>query len=192
VSTHDGAAVDAAGTGADPAPLSAPGRVPAPAMLVRALAIGLATGARSMSAAAALVVTAVPTDPAPLHRAVSTPARVAACAAAAGELVVDKLPAAPPRSDPPALVARLLLAPVAAVAADRRDGAGPDRWTAVNALVATAAAGAAAVGGVRLRAALARRFGTDLPGALAEDALAVASAWVGSRRAPGPRATPGA
>ncbi|GAY08019.1 hypothetical protein [Pseudonocardia sp. N23] len=173
--------------GADPDAM----RTSALAVAARAAALGLATGARSTTAAAALVLSSMPTDRSPLHRLATTPARLAASAAVLGELTADKLPIAPPRTRPTGLIPRLLLAPAVAVAADHRDDAGPDAWTAVYALVAGAAAAAAALGGVRMRAVLARRLGSDVPGALAEDALACTLAWVGSRRAPGPRATPG-
>ncbi|RTL67800.1 MAG: hypothetical protein EKK42_13330 [Pseudonocardiaceae bacterium] len=191
MTTRNGTLDDTVRTGTDPDAVAAPGRVPPLAVLVRAAAIGLATGARSTSATAALVLTTTSSDPAPLDRVASVSARIVAGVAAAGELVADKLPVAPPRTDLTGLLPRLLLAPVAAAAADRRDGAGPDVWTALDALVATAAAAASAVGGVRLRAALQRRLGSDLPGAIGEDVLAATLAWVGSRRAPGPRATPG-
>jgi uncharacterized membrane protein len=45
----------------------------------------------------------------------------------------------------------------------------------------TALARAAALG-TRLRALAARRFGSDLPGAFAEDAVAGTLAWPGARR----------
>lgn len=157
-------------------------RVPPFATLLRAVALGAATGARSTTAVAALALTSTERDRWPLNRAASPTAKLGAGAAVVGEMVGDKLPVAPPRTDPAGLVPRLLLAPVAVAAADRRDGSGPDGWTVLNALAASAAAAAAAFGGVRLRAVLGHRLGSDLPGAFAEDVLAGTLAWVGSRR----------
>jgi uncharacterized membrane protein len=97
---------------------------------------------------------------------------------AAGEVVADKQPAVPGRLSPPGLVPRLTLGATSAAALARRDDEGP----ALPALVGLAAAGGAAVLGVRARAAAARRLGSDLPGAIAEDALTAGLAWLGARR----------
>jgi uncharacterized membrane protein len=59
-----------------------------------------------------------------------------------------------------------------------RDGDDP----AVPAVVGLVTAVAAAMLAVRARAAAARAFGSDLPGALAEDAIAGLLAWSGARR----------
>jgi uncharacterized membrane protein len=59
-----------------------------------------------------------------------------------------------------------------------REGDDPDLPTLVGALSTLAAT----VAGLRLRAAAHRRFGTGLPGAFAEDAIAVLLAWLGARR----------
>jgi uncharacterized membrane protein len=108
----------------------------------------------------------------------SAPAKSVAAALAAGELVADKLPAAPSRLAPPGAVPRVTLAAAAAGGMAARDGELPGPAAAV---AVAAALGSAALG-VRLRAAAARRFGSDLPGAFIEDAAAAALAWLGARR----------
>jgi uncharacterized membrane protein len=104
--------------------------------------------------------------------------------AAAGELVADKLPGVPSRLGPPGLVPRVALGATSAAATARRDGSDP----AVAGLVGLAAAVAGAVLGSRWRAVAQRRLGTDLPGALIEDAATALLAYVGTRR---PRTAPG-
>jgi uncharacterized membrane protein len=84
----------------------------------------------------------------------------------------------PSRLAAPGLVPRLALGSTSAAAMARRDGDDP----ALPALVGMAGAAGAAVLGVRARAAASRRFGSDTPGALAEDVLAAALAWFGARR----------
>jgi uncharacterized membrane protein len=59
-----------------------------------------------------------------------------------------------------------------------RDGELPASAVAV---AAVSALGSAALG-IRLRALAARRFGSDLPGAFVEDALAATLAWLFIRR----------
>ena len=157
-------------------------RVPPPRFgtLAKAAALGAATGARSTAGVTALAFTSSPADDGPvLSRLGSRPGKVAVGAAAVGELVADQLPATPSRLAAPGLAPRLTLAAAAASGMARRDG----ERRAPAALVATAMALVGAVLGVRLRAAAAGRFGSDKPGAFAEDGLAAALAWVGTRRA---------
>jgi uncharacterized membrane protein len=90
--------------------------------------------------------------------------------AAAGELVADKLPAMPPRSDPPGLAGRIASATASGAALGGLRAAA----------VAAACAAVSTPVSQRLRATLGRR--TGLPDAvlgLAEDALALGGAvWV--------------
>jgi uncharacterized membrane protein/uncharacterized protein (UPF0548 family) len=87
--------------------------------------------------------------------------------AAAGEMVADKLPGIPPRTEPLPLLGRVAFGALVGALVGRRR----QRGALVPALVGGAAAAAAAVGATRLRQALARRGVPDLPVGLAEDAL---------------------
>lgn len=143
----------------------------------RAALIGAATGCRSMSMLAACALTGPSADDA-LDRLLHTAwGRRLALTAAAGELVGDKLPQTPPRTDPPGLVARLLLSGLTARVLARRRGAA--ELTAV--VIGVAAAAATTYLGPSARAAAAKRFGTDLPGALVEDAAALTAAVASTR-----------
>ncbi|MEJ2885779.1 hypothetical protein [Actinomycetospora aeridis] len=149
--------------------------------LARAAALGAATGARSTFGTAALSWRARPGDRAPGGLLAGRFGRGAATLGALGEAAGDKHPAIPPRTAAPGLAPRLGLAAVGADVAACRDGheGGP------GVLVATAAAAGAAFGGQHLRALARDRFGTDLPGALGEDALAALLAWWGAGRSAG-------
>jgi uncharacterized membrane protein len=135
---------------------------------LRAGLAGAATGMRSQSALAAFELTAPNAHP--VRRALTA-------AGAATELVLDKLARTPSRVSPAGLVPRLALGGVTAWLLAGRGGA--NRLGA--AVVGTAAAGAASVGGARARAALSGRLGSDLPGALAEDAVALTLAGLAAR-----------
>jgi uncharacterized membrane protein len=127
--------------------------------ITRAVALGAATGARSMTPLALLT------------------RRPPVLIAAAGELVADKLPQTPSRVMPIALAGRLALGALAGGldAKRRKDN------VAVAALVAAGAAAAASYGGLAWRTYAARhRF--PIPAALVEDAAAVAVAWVVTRK----------
>jgi uncharacterized membrane protein len=143
--------------------------------LLRAALAGAATGSRSFSALAACTVTA------PKGRTgtrwVRRRGRQVVLLGAAGELVGDKLPQAPPRTAPPALYARLGLAALTAVVLARRRG----ESIALAALVGTAASAGTTFAGPGIRGALAARVGQDRPGALAEDAFAYTLALVAAR-----------
>ena len=157
-------------------------RLPRPRVgtLVKAAALGVATGSRSTAGVAALALTSSSADGgAVLSRLASRPGTVAALGAAAGELVADKLPFTPSRLAASGMAPRLTLAAAAATGVARRDGESPEP----AAVVATAAAVVGAVLGTRLRAVAARRFGSDRPGALIEDGLTATLAWFGARRA---------
>jgi uncharacterized membrane protein len=152
---------------------------PLRASLLRSAALGAASGCRSTAGATAVVLTARPTDPGPAARAGR--GRLLALVLAAAELVADKLPVTPPRTQPAGLP-RLAAGAGSATAVAQRDGRAPAAAAAVGTLAAAAAAELAS----RARAVAARRLGSDLPGALLEDVLAALLAWWGTRRpAPG-------
>jgi len=94
-------------------------------------------------------------------------------AAAAGELVMDKLPATPSRLRPVGLGGRIVSGGFCGAALALRDEEAP--WLR-GALCGALAAVAAAFAGNRWRKAAADRGWPDLPAALAEDALALLSA----------------
>ena len=90
----------------------------------------------------------------------------------------DKLPGTPARTALPGLLPRAAAGAVAAGAVATRDGDDP----AVPAVIGLVTAVCAATLAVRARAAAQRRFGSDRPGALAEDALAALLGWLATRR----------
>ncbi|WP_033920350.1 DUF4126 family protein [Sphingomonas sp. 37zxx] len=127
--------------------------------------IGIAAGLRSMTPPAAVALRR--------HRRLAGPALAIA---ALGELVADKHPSAPDRTDTGAATGRIVSGALAG--AFLRSGP-------VSIVGGIAGAAGAVVGtqvGYRLRTALTRRFGTDWPVALAEDALAIALVALAERR----------
>lgn len=94
-------------------------------------------------------------------------------ALAVGELVADKLPVVPNRTDVGPLVGRLLAGAVCGMAL----GASHGQATA-GVLAGCLGALTGTFGGFRLRARLATRLGADLPAALIEDVVAVGMAVV--------------
>jgi uncharacterized membrane protein len=154
-----------------------------PATLLRAAALGAATGSRSTAGVAAVALTSTPADRGPVaSRLGTTTGKILSGLAAAGEVAVDKHPATPSRLAAQGLLPRTALGAASAAIAADRDG----HDAALPALVGLGGAVASAALGVRLRAAAQRRFGTDLPGAVAEDAVAATLGWFGSRRAADP------
>ncbi|MHA6625136.1 hypothetical protein ACU61A_06910 [Pseudonocardia sichuanensis] len=150
-----------------------------PAALLRAAALGAATGSRSSAGITAIALTSRRDDASAVAARLSGRTVSALTAVAAvGELVLDKLPIVPSRLAPQGLAPRVALGATAAGAAARRDG----HDSGLPGLVGAASAVGSALLGVRLRAAAERRFGSDRPGAVAEDALAALLAWLGSRR----------
>ena len=133
--------------------------------LQASLLAGLATGARSVAVLAAL---------ARAHR--PGPIGTAASLAQVGEIVADKLPVTPSRLEPPGLVVRIVAgAATGAIVAGRSQ-------SVPGALLGAAGSVAWSFAGARARSLAAAKFGNDLPGALAEDVLAVALANVATRR----------
>ncbi|SDC72885.1 hypothetical protein SAMN05660690_2308 [Geodermatophilus telluris] len=138
--------------------------------VLRAALLGTAAGGRSALGVAGPVLTS------PTRR----PARAAALAAVAGELVADKLPATPDRTVPPSVVVRLASGAAGGWLLARRDGS---EWL-LPALAGVAGAAAGTLGGARWRRVAAPRLGA-LPAALAEDALVLALAAAAVRATPG-------
>ncbi|MEU7815596.1 hypothetical protein [Pseudonocardia sp. NPDC049154] len=149
-----------------------------PSTLLRAAALGAATGSRSTAGTAALALTSRTGDTGVAGRIGGRTGTTLAGLLAVGEAAADKHPAVPSRLAAPGLAPRLTLGATSAAAMARRDGEDP----ALPGLVGLAGAAGAAVLGARARTAAARRFGSDRPGAVAEDVLAAALAWFGARR----------
>jgi uncharacterized membrane protein len=147
-------------------------------ILLRAAALGLATGGRSTFGLAALASTAGTTGSAPTSGWV----KAAAGLAAAGELVADKLPQTPSRLSAPGLSPRLAFGGVAAAVLAHREGESRSS-TAAAALIGMATALAGAKAGARWRAVAAGKFGSDLPGAVVEDATWLVTARLAAARA---------
>jgi uncharacterized membrane protein len=148
--------------------------------IVRPVLAGLAAGSRSQSATTACALS-------PLTRTSGRPDQVLhgwlakriQVLAAAGEIVGDKLPQAPPRTQVEALVPRLILGAGAAAMLARRHGDS----VFVAGVLAAAGAAASSFGGVPLRAAAAARLGSDLPAAIGEDVVAYTVAFAATRMA---------
>lgn len=133
-------------------------------LISRAALLGAASGGRSLAGPAAVG----------LHG----PARILALSAAAGELIVDKLPKAPSRLAPLPLAGRVALAGLAVGILARREHRNP----VAPVLVASAAAIAGSVIGARWRSYAARRHWAALPVALAEDFVTYAVAATAGRK----------
>lgn len=174
LATHATLAAASAGEEERTAPVPVSG-----AALLRAAALGAATGSRSTAGVAAVALTSRRGDRGPLASGLgSTTGTAATGLLAAAELVADKLPATPSRLAPQGVAPRTLLAGTSAAAVARRDGHDP----VLPAFVSAAGAVGMSVLGVRLRALAAQRFGSDRPGAFAEDGLAALLGWLGARR----------
>jgi uncharacterized membrane protein len=160
------------GEGAVAASPPAQPETPGPALLGRAAALGAATGMRSTVALAALILRRNDGLPTSLRHPAARPAAVIADG---GELVIDKLPMAPSRLEPPGLAGRVVSASVAAAVLARSGHRRP--------IPAMAIASAAALASAKIchdaRAALARHL-PDPAIAVAEDALAIGLAALGS------------
>ena len=144
------------------------------AAIVGSVLLGAASGLRGQLGLAAVVVRSDPSLP-PLFRRPWT--RRLLVAAAAGELVVDKLPTTPSRLEPPGLAGRLVMGGLAAgLFAQTRQAA----WLPASAIGATCAIVAAKIGhDVRARLA---RHAPDPAIAVLEDAMAFGLAATGSSR----------
>lgn len=158
------------------------GRPSIPQVLRRAVLVGLSAGLRS---ATPIGVMAAERNGAsfragwkdwPLFR--SSAGRTALQASWAGELMFDKSPIVPPRTDPKVLGGRMMIGAIAGMAmGTERKGAGPK---VAGMLAGTAAAVAGNYGGYAYRTRVAKLTGLpDLPLALAEDVVAFALARKG-------------
>lgn len=145
-----------------------------PAGAGRAALLGAASGSRSTMGLAALAVTA---QAGWLAR---PPVRLACVVGAAIELVIDKLPITPSRLQARGLISRAVTgAASAAIVARRFDRSNNELQLAVAAAIGAAAAMKSAFIGAGWRQLAARRFGSDRPGAVAEDLVAATVALAG-------------
>lgn len=157
--------------------------------LLRAALAGAATGGRGFTGLAALTLATPSLPVAQPDRTLSTGwAKGAATFLAASEMVLDKLPQAPSRLEPPGIGLRCASAAAAGVIIARRAPQPADRAQASStartvacAAVATAAAVGASWLGVRWRTWAAGRIGHDYVGAGLEDVLAASLAALSTR-----------
>jgi uncharacterized membrane protein len=149
--------------------------------LLRAAALGLATGSRSAMGLAALAVTADASDRPRSWLTDPWTTRVAVAASAA-ELVGDQLPRTPSRLEARGFIPRLVLGGAGAAILGRREGEPIGVIVQAGALgVLAAALGAFAGSGWRQWADA--RFGQDRPGAVLEDAAALVTVAVATHSA---------
>jgi uncharacterized membrane protein len=136
----------------------------------RAAMLGLATGYRSTVGITALALTT------PRTRSWLTKPWVGRVTGLASvvELVGDKLPQTPSRFAPPGLVSRLVGGAVGGALLARRSGRPAS--LVLTALIGLIGAVIGALLGSRWRSLAARRLGTDWPGAVLEDVVALATA----------------
>jgi uncharacterized membrane protein len=144
--------------------------------LLRAALLGLATGGRTTSALTALTVT----NPSRTGLLGNRWTRRLAGAAAAGEFVGDKLPRTPSRLQPEGLLPRLAGGAAAGAILTSRQGGSRGRAVLAAGFGLLGAAAASRLG-VSWRQLAARRFGSDLPGALIEDAWVLAATRYATR-----------
>ena len=138
------------------------------------LFLGAASGLRSLTGLATVVARSDPSLP---EIFLQPWTRRLVIATAAGELVVDKLPATPSRLAPPSIVARLAFGALAAGVFARTRRA---PWLPAAAIGASAAAVAAKIGhDVRARLA---KHAPDAAVAVVEDELALGLAAAGASR----------
>jgi len=145
--------------------------------LARAAALGAATGSRSSAGLTAVALTSARHDDGVAGRLGSPLGKVVTVVLAVGEVVVDKRGSTPPRTDVQGVAPRVVLGATSAAVAAARAGEDQD----LPALLGAGAALVSAAVGIRLRAVARSRFGSDLPGALAEDAVAALLGWLGAR-----------
>jgi uncharacterized membrane protein len=144
-------------------------------LLVRSALVGAATGGRSSAGLAALAATASPAPGSAGHAPLPTAARAGAGLLAVGELVADKLPGTPARTEPQGAIPRIGLGGVASGVLARRAGRSP----VLPALVGGAAAAGTTLAGFWWRDTFAPGLGwSPLTAALVEDAAVVALAAV--------------
>ncbi|PZU09126.1 DUF4126 domain-containing protein [Sphingomonas sp.] len=145
--------------------------------LILALLIGIVAGLRAMTAPAAVALAARfhgwPIEGSPLAFMAYRFTPWIFLVAALGELVTDQLPSTPSRKVPQQFGARLV---TGALAGGTIGAAHAMLWGGVLAGIVGAIIGT--LGGAAARGALARRFGSDRPAALIEDAVAIVGAFL--------------
>lgn len=149
--------------------------------LIGAALAGAATGGRAFTGLAALAMTARQDASTPPDIVLTRPdVRGLVGVLAVGELVADKLPAAPSRLEPLGLSGRIVIGALCGAIVDDDDGAGTVGCALVGALAAVAAAWL----GTRWRSGAFSAFGRDWVGAVIEDATVtgLAAAAVRERR----------
>jgi uncharacterized membrane protein len=167
-------------------------RLPPARALARPALIGAATGSRSFTGLAALALATPASASAQPDRTLGrTWVKALVTSGAVGELVADKLPAAPDRLELRGLAPRVLIAVFTSQAVVRRPwpprtgDPGPGPATAGTAVAAAAVAVGTALAaawlGSHWRRVAARRVGRDWPGAILEDAAAESLAWAAVR-----------
>jgi uncharacterized membrane protein len=146
-------------------------------LLLRAGLLGLASGSRSTLGVVALVLTAKPAQSfLPRRSAAHTRwTRRIALLGSTGELVGDKLPQTPSRSQPRAAGLRLILGAISGAALAHREGSSRRRTMAGGVVGALGAAVGTRLG-ASWRGVATKKFGPDLPGAIVEDAVAMVAA----------------
>ena len=146
-------------------------------LYVLALLIGVVAGLRAMTAPAAVSWAAhlgwLPLQDTPLAFLGFTATPYIFTVLAIVELITDQLPKTPSRTVPMQFGARIVLGGLSGAAIGAAHGGLVGGLIAgvVGAVIGT-------LGGARVRAALARTFGRDLPAALIEDAVAIVGAVV--------------
>ncbi|MFC4947863.1 DUF4126 family protein [Pseudonocardia sp. GCM10023141] len=147
--------------------------------LLRAAALGAASGSRSSAAITAVALTSARNDRGLIAPRLGSPAATVALGLLAiAEAIGDKRPGTPSRLETVPLLARAAAGAVSAGVMARRDDDDP----ALPAVIGMSTATLAAIAGAGLRGVAARRLRTDKPGAFAEDLLAGLLAWYGARR----------
>ncbi|CAE6715886.1 MULTISPECIES: hypothetical protein [Paraburkholderia] len=146
-------------------------------LYVVALLIGVVAGLRAMTAPAAISWAAhlgwLPLQDTPLAFLGFAATPYIFTVLAIVELITDQLPKTPSRTVPMQFGARIVLGGLSGAAIGAAHGGLVGGLIAgvVGAVIGT-------LGGARVRAALARTFGRDLPAALIEDAVAIVGAVV--------------
>ena len=148
---------------------------------VRSFALGVVAGLRSVLPLAALSVAlqGVDQDEQPVRFLSSAPALLLTGLMAGGELIADKLPFVPNRTDAPLLGGRVVTGALAGGTRAQMGGGSP----LVGSLLGAAGGWVGSWAGYALRRRLGQALGApDLVVALAEDALALAvGSWAVSR-----------
>lgn len=146
-------------------------------MIVLALLIGIVAGLRALTPLAVVSWAAhlarVPVQGTWLAFLGATITPYVATVLALLELITDKLPTTASRKAPPGFVARIVSGALCGGALAAANGA-----IFLGLFLGAVGAVIGTFGGAALRARLARAFGKDLPAALLEDVIAIASAFL--------------